>query len=72
MGKAKISNKRKKFLENTQTLKLKADDEMITYRPKEDSLDEIFIALAVWECLKNNDPDGIFEILQKNFSVVNK
>lgn len=35
-------------------------------------LDERFIAEAVWECLKNNDPQGVVEIIETHLEVVNK
>lgn len=35
-------------------------------------LDENFIALAVWDCLKNNDPEGVIEIINIHLEVVNK
>lgn len=35
-------------------------------------LDENFIACAVWECLKNNDPEGVIEVIQTHLEIVNK
>jgi len=35
-------------------------------------LDERFIAMAIWECLKNNDPQGVVEIVEAHLDVVNK
>ncbi len=32
------------------------------YNPINDLLDEQLIAKAIWECLKENDPDGVIEI----------
>lgn len=53
-------------------LKLKKNVELIPYSPTEELLDESFIANAVWECLKNNDPEGVVEVIQAHLSVVNK
>lgn len=72
MGKAKISQKQKKSSENTQTLKLKKNVDLTEYSPTKELLDENFIALAIWDCLKNNDAEGVMEIIQAHLSVVNK
>lgn len=42
------------------------------YDPMKDLLDEELIAKAVWECLKENDPDGVIEILEVHISAKNK
>lgn len=53
-------------------LKLKKNAKLIPYSPTDELLDENFIAQAVWECLKNNDPEGVVEIIQSHLRVVNK
>ena len=53
-------------------LKLKTDSDLIEYSPTQELLDEEFIALAIWECLKNNDPEGVVEVIQAHLSAVNK
>lgn len=45
---------------------------MIKYSPTKKLLDEDFIAQAVWECLKNNDPQGVVEIIESHLEAVNK
>jgi probable addiction module antidote protein len=42
------------------------------YDPLKDLLDEQLIATAVWECLKDNDPDGVIEILEAHLRAKNK
>lgn len=42
------------------------------YNPMKDLLDEQLISKAVWECLKDNDPDGVIEILDAHFRAKNK
>ncbi|MCB1113851.1 MAG: helix-turn-helix domain-containing protein [Chlamydiia bacterium] len=42
------------------------------YNPAKDLLDEELIARAVWECLKDNDPDGVIEIIEAHLSAKNK
>lgn len=42
------------------------------YNPMKDLLDDELIAKAVWECLKDNDPDGVIEILEAHLRAKNK
>ena len=72
MVKRGTSQKRRKSSEGTQKLQLRSDSELIEYSPTEELLDEQFIALALWECLKNNDPEGVVEIIQAHLETVNK
>lgn len=72
MGKIKTSSKQKKFLKNIPDLKLRSDTGLKEYSPTEELLDEKFIAAAVWDCLKNNDPKGVVEVIQAHLEVVNK
>lgn len=72
MGKAKISHKAKKSSGSTPKLKLRADTGLTEYSPTEELLDEDFIARAIWDCLKNNDAEGVVEIIQAHLAVVNK
>lgn len=51
---------------------LKKDSNLIEYSPTQELLDEEFIALAIWDCLKNDDPEGVVEIIQAHLEVVNK
>jgi DNA-binding phage protein len=53
-------------------MKLKKDAKVIKYSPTQELMDESFIATAVWECLKNNDPEGVVEIIETHLEVVNK
>ena len=53
-------------------MKLKKDAGLIEYSPTQELLDENFIALAIWECLKNNDPEGVMEVIQAHLEAVNK
>jgi probable addiction module antidote protein len=53
-------------------MKLKKDTGLKEYSPTEELLDEKFIAMAIWDCLKNNDPQGVIEILETHLEVVNK
>ena len=42
------------------------------YDPTRDLLDEQLISQAVWECLKENDPEGVIEILEAHLRAKNK
>jgi DNA-binding phage protein len=53
-------------------LKLKKNVPVSEYSATERLLDEKFIAQAMWECLKNNDPAGVIEIIETHLEVVNK
>ncbi len=44
----------------------------IPYSPTLELLDDVFIAQAVWECLKNNDPEGVVEVVEAHLRAVNK
>lgn len=53
-------------------LKLKKGAPVTECSATERLLDENFIAQAVWECLKNNDPEGVVEIIETHLEIVNK
>lgn len=67
MDKKKTSVKQKTLLKSTAentTLKLKKKAKVIEYNPMKELLDENLIGLAVWECLKNNDPEEAIKIIE--------
>jgi probable addiction module antidote protein len=70
MAKVKTFNRRKKFMGYGSMTKFKKQPR--EYDPTKDLLDEQLIAKAVWECLKENDPEGVIEILEAHFSAKNK
>lgn len=78
MVKATTLNKQKKYSRNTRklkansNLKLKKNVKVRECSATERLLDETFIAQAIWECLKNNDPEGVIEIIETHLEVVNK
>lgn len=53
-------------------MKLKENTGFVEYSPVKELMDETFIAKAIWECLKNNDPEGVMEIIEAHLEVVNK
>lgn len=67
-----MSKKQKHSLGNTSKMKLKKNMGLKKYSPSKELLDETFIAMAMWECLKNNDPEGVMEIISYHLDTVNK
>jgi len=66
----KISTKRRKSAKIGSMTKFKKQPRV--YDPRKDLLDEQLIARAIWECLKDNDPDGVIEVLEAHLSARNK
>ena len=61
MAKAKTSQKQEKY--SGKRLKVRDDANLIPYDPVKEILDENFIGKAVMECLSNNDPEGVMEVI---------
>lgn len=70
MAKLKTSGRRKKFITSGSMTKFKKRPR--EYNPTKDLLDEKLLAKAIWECLKENNPDGVIEILEAHISAKNK
>ena len=70
MVKNKTLHMQKKSSKNINKTKLHPD--LIPYSPTQEILNENFIASAVFECLKNNDPEGVMEILEGYLDTLNK
>lgn len=72
MVKTKTLQKQKKSLENTPKFKIKEDALIEAFSPTEELLDENFIGKAIVECLKNNDPEGVIEVLNIYLNTINR
>lgn len=72
MAKAKTLARRKKFLKNTQKLRLKKGAKVTKHDPFKALLNEKLIAQAFWQCLKENDPEGAMEIINAHLNALNK
>ena len=70
MVRTKTSTKLKKFTGNGSVINWKKQPKV--YNPKKNLLDDQLIAEAIWECLKDNDPDGVIEVLEAHFRAKNK
>jgi DNA-binding phage protein len=72
MAKAKTSHEQKKSVKITPKLKIKKNAEVIAYNPTQELLNETLIRNAIWECLKNNDAEGVMKILDAHLEAVSK
>lgn len=70
MARPKTLIKRRKSIENGSMTRFKKQPR--EYHPTKDLLDEELIAQAIWDCLKENDPEGVIEILEAHLSAKNK
>ena len=64
MAKAKTSPKQKKSSKSMLKMNLKNNHELIAYDPVKEMIDENFIGKAILECLINNDPEGVMEVIE--------
>lgn len=53
-------------------IKLKKNAKVTEFNPTNLLLDENLIAKAIWECLKNNDPEGVIEVIKIHLETINK
>jgi DNA-binding phage protein len=72
MVKTRILLKQKKSSENTASKRVRNEHKIMEFSPSKELLDEKLIAQGIWECLKNNDPEGVIEIIQIHLEAHNK
>lgn len=72
MVKAKISPKQKKYSKNISRQKIKAKAKLIPYSPTEEIIKGDVIARAIFECLRDNDPEGVIEMITIYVNALNK
>lgn len=72
MPKAKISRMQSGSSKSTSTRKLKAGLKLKPYNPTKALLDEDRIGRAIWECLKNEDTEGVIEVISIHLEAKNK
>ena len=53
-------------------MKLKKNTGIRLSNPREELLNEELIGQAIWECLKNGDPEGVIEVIHIYLDAVNK
>lgn len=71
MAKTKISLKQKESSKNISDNKVDKK-KLIPYSPTKELLNEDFIGKAILECLKNNDSEGVIEVISIYLNTVNK
>jgi probable addiction module antidote protein len=69
MGKIKTSKKQRK---STMTGQIKLKKKPKKFDSMKYLLDENLIAKAIWECLRDNDPEGVIEVLEAHLDARNK
>lgn len=74
MDKTKISTKRKTSSKNISKYELKPErkHELKEYKVGEIVLKKGFLAKAITECLMNNDPEGVIEVIRIYIDLFNK
>lgn len=72
MAKIRISTKRKTSTQKGKKLKIKDFAGVQEYSPTEYLLDKNFVGAAILECLSNNDPEGVMEIIEIYLDTLNK
>lgn len=63
MDKVKTSRRQKKYLGDSKMINLNQPG-LAEHDPTKTLLDEDLIARAIWSCLKNNDPEGVIEMIE--------
>jgi len=72
MVKAKTLHKPKKSSKKIQKLKIKKGSSVVSFSPTQELLDENFLGRAIIECLKDNDPEGVIDIISTYLETINK
>lgn len=77
MGKTKTSVRQKKSSVNMLrkkkiNMKMRKGTGIRRSDPTKELIDEELIGKAIWECLKNGDPEGIVEVIRIYLDAVNK
>ncbi len=72
MTKTKKSHKQSGSSKNISTRSLKAGLKLKVYDPTKALLDEDRIGRAIWECLKNEDTEGVIEVINIHLEARNK
>jgi DNA-binding phage protein len=72
MAKTKTLQKQKKSLESTSNHKLKSGTGITPYSPTEEILQGDLIGRAIVECLRNNDPEGVMEVISIYLNTLNR
>jgi DNA-binding phage protein len=72
MAKKKISLKRKRSSSTTPRARIKDFAGIHPHYPEKNLKNPKFVGAALLECLQENDPEGVMEVLEIYLSVLNK
>ena len=72
MVKKRISGKRRKSLGKSKKSDLSKLEGLTRFSPLDDLVDPKSTALAILECLQNNDPEGVMEMIAIYLNALNK
>lgn len=72
MGKVKISKKRQRSLGKSAKINLKSAKGLTRANPLKELCNPQKTALAILECLQNNDPEGAMEMIAIYLDALNK
>jgi DNA-binding phage protein len=72
MGKIKISKKRRRSPERSGKLGLSKVQGLTRANPLKELIDPEKTGLAILECLQNNDPEGVMEMIAIYLDALNK
>jgi DNA-binding phage protein len=72
MGKAKTSSKHQTYLENLSKADLRKVSGLHKSNPIKELTNKQQVSLAIFECLLNNDPEGVMEMIEVYLEAVNK
>ena len=72
MVKKRISDRRRKSLEKSRNSGLSKIEGLSRFSPIDDLVDPKSTALAILECLQNNDPEGVMEMISIYLNALNK
>lgn len=68
----KVKTLHKQRESSKRILKLKKGSSVVEFSPTQELLDKNFMGKAIMECLINNDPEGVVEIIEMYLDTVNK
>lgn len=72
MGKKKISKKQERSSQKRKGLKVSDFKGASRVKPSSYLIDEQNVGLAILECLQNNDPEGVMEVVAIYIDAMNK
>lgn len=72
MVRTRISQKQRASILKGSSPKIEDFEGIQAYSPTKRLLDKNFVGAAILECLSNNDPEGVMEVLEMYLDTLNK